>query len=392
MHRLRFTSDAFDPSNPVLADAVRTGGNPSAPCLVFIDSNVGEAWPDLPVRLKAYVEAHHDVMRLAGPAQFVPGGEQCKNDQQGVQRMLHAIDEAHLCRQSFVIAIGGGAVLDAVGFAASIAHRGIRLIRFPTTTLSQDDSGLGVKNGINAFGKKNYLGVFSAPWAVINDERFLTTLSDRDWSCGFSEAVKVACIKDRAYFDDIVGNADAIRGRDLSAAMPIIKRSAEIHLRHITEGPTGGEPDPFELTSARPLDFGHWSAHKLEQMTNFRIRHGEAVSIGIALDVTYSALVGMLDESEADAVRRCLVRLGLPVFDEAMSYSDTLLQGLAEFREHLGGRMTITLLDAIGHGVDVHEMDESLVRQAIDRLRLSTERTSPVANKPGLSEAPDRAR
>ena len=93
-----------------------------------------------------------------------------------------------------MVAIGGGAVLDAVGYAAATAHRGVRLIRVPTTVLSQDDSAVGVKNGINAFGKKNFVGSFAPPHAVLNDFDLLRTLQDRDWRAGISEAVKVALL------------------------------------------------------------------------------------------------------------------------------------------------------------------------------------------------------
>ena len=138
--------------------------------------------------------------------------------------------------------LGGGAVLDAVGFAAAAAHRGVRLVRVPTTTLAQADSGVGVKNGINAFGKKNFLGTFSPPWAVINDEAFLQTLSDRDWRCGIAEAVKVALLKSERFFDQIGEAVPRLRMRDEQALIPIVRRSAWLHLHHITDG-----GDPFEL-------------------------------------------------------------------------------------------------------------------------------------------------
>ena len=240
---------------------------------------------------------------------------------------------------------------------------GVRLVRLPTTTLSQADSGIGVKNGINAFGKKNYLGTFSPPWAILNDEAFLSTLSDRDWRCGFAEAVKVGLVKDAALFESIEVKAAKIQRRDARAALPVIRESAEMHLRHITEG-----GDPFELISARPLDFGHWAAHKLEQMTGFELRHGEAVAIGLALDATYSVKIGLLDPAEGDRILRCLSALGFRLYDDAMADSDTLLQGLDEFREHLGGVLTLAMLRGIGDSVDLHEIEAAWVRESIEYL------------------------
>ena len=276
-----------------------------------------------------------------------------------------------LCRHSFVVAIGGGAVLDAVGYAAATAHRGIRLLRVPTTVLAQDDSAMGVKNGINAFGKKNYLGTFAPPFAVINDSSFLATLSDRDWRAGVSEAIKAALIKDRAFFDFLEQHAPLLKARDLPAMEQVIRRCAALHLTHIA---TGG--DPFELGSSRPLDFGHWSAHKLEHLTNYRLGHGEAVAIGIALDTTYSYLAGFLPEDDWRRIISLLPAIGLSVYapelgqdlDQEDSPSN-VLRGLDEFREHLGGTLTILMLRSIGAPFDVHEIRKDVMIRSIGALR-----------------------
>jgi 3-dehydroquinate synthase len=274
--------------------------------------------------------------------------------------MLKCINHADLDRRSYLVVIGGGAVLDAVGFAAAIAHRGIRLIRLPTTTLAQADSGVGVKNAINLFAKKNWIGSFAAPWAVVNDAAFLSTLSDRDFVCGFTEAVKVALLKDRPLFDRLCEHADRISQRDMSIAGPIICESAIHHLNHITRG-----GDPFEALEARPLDYGHWSAHKLEVMTNFELHHGEAVGIGVAVDSVYSSIVHGLSQNDAQRVLNCLANLGLPLDHPMLHDTQVLFQGLEEFRQHLGGRLTVTMLDGVGKPIDVHEIDKSAMHQAI---------------------------
>lgn len=362
-HRLRFTSDALAPDNDTLVSVMPGVANRPARFIVFVDQAVADANPNLTRQIKTYAAAHRDRIEMTGPIERVPGGEDAKNAPRWLEDMLRRIHDAAICRQSYVIVIGGGAVLDSVGLAGALAHRGVRLIRLPTTTLAQADSGVGVKNGINGFGKKNYMGSFAVPWAVINDEQLLRTLSDRDWRCGFVEAVKVACIKDRAYFDQIEAGVDAIAARDHSVAMPIIAQSAAWHMKHITQN-----GDPFEMTTARPLDFGHWAAHKLEQMTWFRLRHGEAVAIGLAIDVTYAAMTGMLDEADADRVIAVLEGLGFNLFDEAMRETGELMQGLEEFREHLGGQLTVTMLNAIGNPIDVHEIDRDAMIAAIEHL------------------------
>ena len=293
-HRLRFTAGSFEPSNRTLAEVMPGVGDRPAKFIVFIDEAVAAASPRLIRQIDAYAAAHRDRLEMTGPIQLVPGGEDAKNAPRWLEDMLRHIHDARICRQSYVIVIGGGAVLDSVGLAAALAHRGVRLIRLPTTTLAQADSGVGVKNGINGFGKKNYMGSFHVPWAVINDQELLRTLSQRDWRCGFVEAVKVACIKERAFFDQIEQRIEGINARDHDVAMPIIARSAAWHIKHITQN-----GDPFEMTTARPLDFGHWAAHKLEQMTHFELRHGEAVAIGLALDTIYSELAGLLEDRKS---------------------------------------------------------------------------------------------
>jgi len=301
---------------------------------------------------------------------IVPGGERVKNTGIYVARVQESIQKYGLCRHSYVMAIGGGAVLDMAGFAAATAHRGVRLIRIPTTVLAQNDSGVGVKNSINAFDNKNFLGTFVPPYAVLNDSDFLETLSDRDWRAGTSEAVKVAALRDPQFFRWIERHARALAARDRSAMEYLIRRCAELHLRHIAT-----TDDPFELGSSRPLDFGHWAAHKLELLTSFRLRHGEAVAIGIALDSTYAKLMGMLPERDWQRIINLLVNLGFTLripkrFQRLNGCDDPSLldHGLAEFREHLGGELTIMLLQGIGVGVEVHEINTRILGESIATL------------------------
>jgi len=273
------------------------------------------------------------------------------------------MNAADLDRRSYVVVIGGGAVLDAVGFAAGIAHRGIRLIRIPTTTLAQADSGVGVKNSFNLFQKKNWIGTFAVPWAVINDAAVLETLPDREFRAGFSEAVKVALLKDPALFETLCDQAEQISQREWTVCEDVIRRSALWHLKHITQG-----GDPFEMREARPLDFGHWSAHKLEVMSDFELRHGEAVAIGLGIDVLYSARKLGLPAEKAEQVLSCLQNLALPLNHPCLHEADTLLAGLEEFRQHLGGRLTLTMLRDVARPCEIHEVDDHIMRDCIAEL------------------------
>jgi 3-dehydroquinate synthase len=239
----------------------------------------------------------------------------------------------------------------------------------PTTVLSQNDSGIGVKNSVNAFGKKNFLGTFAPPFAVFNDVTFLTTLSDRDWRAGISEAIKVALLKDAAFFAFLEEHATALVERDMTAMQWLVYRCAELHLEHIA---TSG--DPFEFGSSRPLDFGHWAAHKLEQLSNYELRHGEAVAIGLALDATYAYLIGLLPEADWRRILDLIVAVELPLHVQELDMgapdgTPAILAGMEEFREHLGGRLTIMLLEGIGSGIEVHEMDPGLILASMARLK-----------------------
>ncbi len=365
-HRLRFTDKVLTTDRDVLLDLLEPSSDQPARVQFWLDEHVAQARPDLRTKLCSLAASSPGRIALAGNVQSVPGGETVKNDIHIVERMLKVINHADLDRRSYVVVIGGGAVLDAVGFAVAIAHRGIRLVRLPTTTLAQADSGIGVKNSVNLFEKKNWVGTFAVPWAVINDAELLSTLSDRDFVCGFAEAVKVSLLKDRQMFERLCRDAHTIRSRDMAVAGPMIRASAIHHLQHITEG-----GDPFEALEARPLDFGHWSAHKLEVMSNFDLRHGEAVAIGVAVDSVYSSLTFGFPRRDAERVLCCLRDLGLALDHPALHDTETLFAGLEEFRQHLGGRLTLTMLQGIGSPFEVHEIDRDNMCEAIKRVAAS---------------------
>jgi 3-dehydroquinate synthase len=369
-HRILFTRSVFAAENGTLRDLLLMDGGQKVPrVLVFVDDRVAEANPGLLDAISGYARAHSEVMELAAAPLLMAGGEACKNDFSLVERCWRAMQDAMLDRHSYVVVIGGGAVLDLVCFAASTAHRGIRHVRMPTTTLAQGDGGVGVKNGVNFFGKKNWVGSFAVPFAVVNDFAFLETLPERERRNGLIEAIKVAMIRDAAFFAKIEGMADGLAQLEQEAIEQVVKRSAELHVEHIA---TGG--DPFELGSARPLDFGHWAAHKLEQISQFAITHGEAVAIGMALDIIYSVKIGLMAAADAERALALIERIGFETYspfllEQGRTGEAVILEGLEEFREHLGGELTVTLVPKIGHKVEVHEMDRQLVLEALQTLR-----------------------
>ena len=354
-----FTRQAFELSNKTIANLI-DNREESPKLLIVIDQGLAQALPDLASNIKAYCQ-HNHINAL--PELIVPAGEACKNDDNVIDEVYQLVEKYAIDRHSYILVLGGGAVVDAIGFAAATAHRGIRLIRMPTTVLGQNDAGVGVKNAINYHHRKNYIGTFAPPFAVINDFDLLNSLSARDKRSGISEAIKVALIKDPEFFTELYQSRHELAAFEEKATMNMIIKGAKWHLHHIA---TSG--DPFEMGSARPLDFGHWSAHKLEELSNNELRHGEAVAIGIAIDSIYSSLVGYLSTEALSQILTLLKDVGFELNHSVLDKLD-IAKALAEFKEHLGGNLCITLLETLGSGLEVNSIDESLMAEAIEQLK-----------------------
>jgi 3-dehydroquinate synthase len=366
-YAVTFTRGLFDPANPLLADTLGRGPGGVPPrAAVYVDAGLAAARPELRAEIAAYARARG--LTLVRPPRVVPGGERAKHGPALALRVARELLAARLDRQSFVLAVGGGAMLDAVGLGAALTHRGVRLIRAPSTTLAQNDAGIGVKNGVNHQGQKNALGVFAPPWAVLNDLDLLDSLPDDVWIAGHAEAFKVAMIRDAVFFDTLCRDARRLRARDPAAQARAVIRCAELHLRHI-----GASGDPFELGAARPLDYGHWSAHQLERMTGCALAHGPAVAIGIALDAAYAARIGWLDPRVAARLARGLRAVGFRLDHPALTRRRPdgalmLFDGLDAFREHLGGELTLTLPVAAGRAREVHTIDRAAMEACVRAL------------------------
>ncbi len=371
-----FSYGLFDPANTVLKDTLcKLEQNKCHKVIIFLDEGVVAGQPALVPQIYEYAAKYKSNFELVADVVLVPGGEKIKSDLSYIEYMHRTISEHHIDRHSFVIGIGGGALLDAVGLVAATAHRGIRHIRVPTTVLAQNDSGVGVKNGINLFGQKNYLGTFAPPYAVLNDYQFIETLPARDKIAGIAEAVKVALIRDILFFHWLESNAAKLTQFESDSMQHMIKRCAEIHMDQIANG-----GDPFETGSARPLDFGHWIAHRLETITDYEPRHGEAVAIGIAIDARYSVLAGLLQAGADERIHTLLNKLGFNLWHDALEIKHendwAIMQGLTDFQEHLGGELTITLLADIGVGLEVHEMNQDLVLESIQWIKARHKNTT----------------
>ncbi len=367
---VHFTHGLFAPGNTLLADTIdRLDERRRHRVVVYVDSGTAGAFPELIPQIKEYFHAHPQRLELAGVPAVLPGSEQAKTAWPLVRDVIWNIGNLHLDRQSFVLAIGGGGLLDMVGFAAAIVHRGLRLLRVPTTTLAQNDAGVGVKNGMDEHGQKNFIGAFAPPFAVLNDFDFITRLPQREWIAGAAEAFKVAIIKDAGFFDFLCRSAATLKNRDQAAMEETVRRCAVLHLKHIAEN-----GDPFEFGSARPLDFGHWAAHRIELMTNYQAGHGQAVSVGVAMDSFYAMRHGLISAGELERIIAGLQNCGLPIYMDCLQnrVSDgtlAILEGLNQFREHLGGSLTITLPSGLGKKTEVHQMNVETIEEAIAWLK-----------------------
>ena len=369
-HRVVFDKEVFEGSNEALNELFPQEVTRTSRVFVFVEEELTSVIPGLAEKVSQKVDSLEQ-LQLKGLMTLL-GGEDCKVDEKVYQQACDAIAEAGIDRHSYVFAIGGGAFLDVIGFAAATVHRGVRLVRFPTTTLSQDDSGVGVKSGINKYGKKNFMGAFAVPYAVVNDFAFLHTQPESVRLDGLVEAVKVALVKDGNFFEWLERNLVSLAALDRETLEQAVERSAVLHATHISEG-----GDPFESGSSRPLDFGHWAAHKLEQLSGFTLSHARAVSVGLALDCLYSTKKGLLAAEDCERVLKVLESLGLPIWSEfydarVLSGQRAVFAGLEEFREHLGGQLTILLLRRPGTGVEVHEMCEETLEACLQDLQERT--------------------
>jgi 3-dehydroquinate synthase len=329
--------------------------------MIYVDSGAETATPGLAASAAAWRRNWN--VALAAPPRIIPGGEPAKNDWTATQGLISEMLALRLDRHAFVIIAGGGAVLDAVGFAASLVHRGLRVVRIPTTALAQCDGAVGVKTAVNFAGGKNAIGTFAPPFAVLNDFHFLTTLADREWRGGVAEAFKVAIIRERPFFDFLCENTAAFRERRHGPMRHLVQRCAELHLEHIRGG-----GDPFEMGRARPLDFGHWAAHKLELLSGFRISHGDAVAAGVALDSAYAAQQGWIGTEDFERIHRALAESGFPLWYPEME-DPALLEGLREFQEHLGGELCVTFPNGIGRRREESRVETDGVRVSIKQLK-----------------------
>lgn len=261
-------------------------------------------------------------------------------------------------RRSIIIILGGGVLGDVAGFAASTFMRGIPFIHIPTTLLSQVDSSVGGKNGINFMNIKNLIGSFSQPLAVFCDTDFLLTLPNREFIEGFGEIIKHGIIAEKKYFNFVSSKKPKeFTNQEISQIiLESIKIKAEIVNR-----------DEKESDLRKLLNFGHTIGHAIEALTqksNKPLLHGEAVSIGIIIEAKISKILGLISDREVNEIKKVLDNAGLPTELPKLSSKD-LIKKIKADKKNEAGKIKFTLIKGIGIGVVNQNVDEKIIKNVL---------------------------
>jgi 3-dehydroquinate synthase len=287
----------------------------------------------------------------------LPDGEMHKT-LANVSRMLDVLVANRFARDACVVALGGGVVGDMAGFAAACYQRGIAFVQVPTTLLSQVDSSVGGKTGVNHPGGKNLIGAFHQPMAVFADTNTLNTLPDRELRAGLAEVIKYGLIVDRGFFDWLEAHASDLLDRDPDALTHAIKRSCEIKAEIVGR-------DEREQGERALLNRGHTFGHAIESATNYSTwLHGEAVGAGMLLAADMSKRLGWMNAADVQRVEGILRRFGLPVDVSALS-AGTLAEKMKIDKKVAAGRIRLVLLKAIGKSVVTGEYADAALRETL---------------------------
>jgi 3-dehydroquinate synthase len=280
-------------------------------------------------------------------------------------RLIDWLAEVGMARRDVVVALGGGMIIDTVGWVASAFMRGVPYINVPTTLLAQVDAGIGGKVAVDHNAAKNLVGAFYQPRAVISCLEFLETLDPRQARSGLAEAVKKAIIASPELFEFIERHADALVHCRLAAVDPLVRAASTIKCELVGR-------DPYEADLRRPLNFGHTVGHAVETTTGYGpVLHGEAVAFGMVVAVDIARARGLLDPAVADRIVRLITDLGLPVRLEqlgAVPPVDDLLAALAKIREIRDGSLRFVLPVELGTTLIAEDVTEDEVRAALSRV------------------------
>jgi len=320
-------------------------------CAVITDSNVGPL----------YAETVLESLRAVGKQPHlitVPAGEASKSLTSS-ESVLGEMVRTGLDRKSFVVALGGGVIGDLAGFCAAVYQRGIPYVQVPTTVLSQVDSSVGGKTGVNLPEAKNMVGCFHQPVHVIADVDTLSSLPKREWNEGFAEIIKHAAIRDASMFEAIKNIAD-----DKGDLVALIRRNIGIKAVIV-------EADEYETIGTRALlNFGHTLGHAIEAAAGYgRLLHGEAISLGLRAAAWLSAQISDLTAEDHDKIVALLKRFDLPVRLPDDLDTDEIMRIARMDKKFENGKIRFVLLRKPGDAYVCKDVIEGHLKQALDELR-----------------------
>jgi len=298
--------------------------------------------------------------RLSPRTLLVPDGEEAKHwDSAGT--LLGGFLDAGLDRNGVVVALGGGAVGDLAGFAASIYMRGVAVVQVPTTLLAMVDSSIGGKTAVNHAKGKNMVGSFHQPTAVVSDPLLLRSLPVREVRSGLGEVVKHGVIADEALFRYVEKNTGRILGLDPECMSRVVGRNASIKAGYV-------EKDERDAKGVRAvLNYGHTLGHAAERLASPRLRHGEAVSIGMVYAADLSVSMGLMAPGDAQKQRRVLEAIGLPTKLPLLN-ADELISYMRRDKKSEGGVIRMVLPTGIGTPPTLRTVDEPVLVEALEAV------------------------
>lgn len=289
----------------------------------------------------------------------VPAGEQSKSMTQA-EALSRELMQAGHDRSSFLVALGGGVTGDLAGFVAAIFYRGIPFVQIPTTIVSQVDSAVGGKTGVNTPEGKNLLGAFHQPRLVLSDPETLLTLPGREFREGFAEVIKHAAIRDEAMLADL----EQLDPGNQEVPPDLIARNVAIKARIVEE-------DEQETSGTRALlNFGHTIGHGIEAAVPYgSLLHGEAISLGMRAALKLSQDHAGLDPAASERILALLTHFQLPLVLPAEIPTGRILEKLSRDKKFSGDRRTFVLLDRPGHALTCSTIPLEDLTPAIDSLR-----------------------
>lgn len=350
---VQFSENLFDPKNPDLLENGKLGRR-----LLIIDQKVYDLFGK---KIEGYFEQNKITYRT-----LLIESEEVKKDWETTIKILHVMEDFKLQRVGEpVLAIGGGVLLDIVGFAATLYRRGVPYIRIPTTLLSLVDASVGVKTGINHFSRRNRLGSYYAPLGSYLDRSFLNTLPEKEFSNGCGEILKMAVIKDLELFELLEKHG----ARLISEKFQSSQESNEVIHRSIQGMIEELEPNLWENDMRRLVNFGHSFAPMVEMVALPELSHGEAV----ALDVLFSSILsfkrGLMKEQEVERIYKVMKALKLPTFHPLFADHLVLKEGLEDTTRHRNGSQELPIPVSIGRAIFINDLAFNEISEASDIMK-----------------------